>query len=380
MHASRMRVLQVIPAMSASAGAEMSLHAVAPYLLDSGLEIHLAVLTEHQDLAPSLVGMGVAVHDLSGLSGVRMWRRLQSVVRDLEPDLIHASLLQAALPSQVLGRLSGVPVLVTWASTPTDPASSGIPSWKIQVVRVVERAVGALTRTRYHAVTEGVAGAKCRELGVDPERVRVAERGRDPALYVRPPATEAAAVREGLGVEEGDFVFLAVGRQEPAKGYPELLRAFDRVCAVRPEARLLVAGRPGTQSSALEELRGQLQNPERVAFLGHRDDVPMLMACADAVVCSSHREGAAGALIEAMAMSVPIVSVELVGTQGMLVPEVDAVVVGRGELAEGLERAIRDPAAGQRRATSARSTFERRFTTVRSAQQLEAVYRWAVDG
>ena len=372
-----MRVLQVIPAMSASAGAETSLSAVAPYLLEAGFDLHLAVLTPHQDLVLDLQRQGVVFHDLAGEHPVAQLRALSSVVRRVRPDLIHASLVQAALPSQVVGLRLGVPVVVTWANTPPDRGAGDVARWKLEVMWVVEAMAAAICRNRFHAVTPGVAATKCAEMHVAPSRVRVAERGRDPDRYQRLGPDERRAARGEAGVDNDEFLFLAVGRQEPQKGYAELLRAFDSIADRNHRARLLIAGRPGSATEELETIRWRLPASNRIEFLGHRDDVPRLLAAADAVVCSSHREGAAGALIEAMAVQTPIVSVELDGMAGVLADGENALVVPRHQLPDAMERMITDEHGAARRAVRARRLFEERFTTPRAAEQLSAVYRWA---
>ncbi len=375
-----MKVLQVIPAMSASAGAETSLHAVAPFLLESGIDLHLAVLTPHQDLVDDLQRLGVVVHDLSSLGPVRRISGLASLVRQVRPDLVHASLLEAALPSQLVGLVMRVPVLVTWASTPTDRRElKHIPRWKLEVVHCAEWVAAAVSRNRFHAVTEGVAATKSERLHVSRRRVRVAERGRDPASYVALDTRARRALRNELGIDDEDHVFLSVGRHEPAKAYPDLLEAFDIVAQRHPRARLLVAGRRGSSSEQMDELRRRLRAGERVSFLGHHDDIPQLMAAADSVVCASYREGAAGALIEAMAVQTPIVSVELDGMSGVVEDGENAIVVPRDQLADAMGYMITDERSAVVRAQRARRLFEDRFTIHRSAEQLATVYRWAVD-
>ena len=373
-----MRVLQVIPQMESSAGAETSLRAVDPLLVQAGFEIHLAVLTEHQNLVSDLVSTGVEFHDLSGSSGAGQLRSLAQLIRRLRPDLVHASLLQAALPNQLICPLLRVPVLVTWANTSTAPEGEVSP-WKHAVVRAADTAAAALSRSRFHAVTQGVADSKRAELHVGAKRVKVAERGRDPDRYRPCDDKQRLKMRAALGISDpDDFVLLAVGRQEPQKDYPLLISAFDSAATTRPSLRLLIAGRKGSGTRDIESALRRARHGDRVELLGQRDDVPELLGAADAVVCSSRREGAAGSLIEAMATGIPILSVELDGLVGVLDNEVNSLVVAREELASGIIRMADDEELRRRLADAAQSTFLQRFTVERSAEALAEVYRWAV--
>lgn len=371
-----MRVLQIIPAMDSSAGAETSLAAVDPLLVALGFEVHLAVLNEHQSLVPSLRSRGVHVHDLSGGSSAQRLIALASLIRRIKPALLHASLFQAAIPTQVLSPLLGVPVVVTWASTPTGRVA-GVATWKTQTVLVVESAAARLSRSRFHAVTDGVARTKCRELHVKRDRVRVAERGRDARRFKPADQMARAAKRAELGVDGDEFVLLAVGRQEPQKAYPLLVGAFDSAQSVGTRGRLLIAGRTGHASTDLEEAIAKARFPHRVNVLGQREDVSELLIAADAIACSSVREGAAGSLIEAMAAGIPVVAVQLDGLEGVLEDEHNALVVPRSDLSKGIRRLAGDPALRQRLGEEGRKTFLARFTLERSAEALAEVYRWA---
>lgn len=372
-------MLIVIPAMSAEAGAEQSLFAVTPHLLDSGVEVQYAILSEHQGLVPALRDLGVPVHDVSGKRIPQQVLALRSIVRNQRPDLVHATLFQASMRSQLSLLGSKVPVLVTWANTPLDPRVEGLSVWKIRAVKTADRLLGRLTRTRYHAVTQGVAKTKATEMHVPMDSVRVAERGRDAAQFRPVDPVERARIRASLGVDDDAVLVLALGRQEPQKGYPELLRAFDRAAARDPHVRLVIAGREGSASAEIRAVLPMLAFADRVAMLGHRDDVSQLLAAADLVVCASHREGAAGALIEAMASGVPVLSVELDGMRGILVHEQNALVVPRTDLEEGIVRMAGDADLRRRLASAARVDFLERFTIERSATALAGVYQWAAE-
>lgn len=368
----------MIPTMEASGGAEKSLHAVDPYLVELGFDIHLAVLTDRQDLIPELAELGVVVHDLSRSAAIALPVRLACLSRRIRADVVHASLFQAALPCQVAAPFMRAPLLVTWANTPTMPGEVATAAWKLRTVSAAEIGAAAVSRCRFHAVTEGVARTKSGELHVAPRRVRVAERGRDPGEFRPLDDDTRRRVRAELGVTGVDeVVLLAVGRQEPQKDYVLMLRAFDDAVSAGLPAKLFIAGREGAASADIQRVRASLRHSDLVVLLGQRDDVPGLLAAADAVVNSSRREGAAGALIEAMASGTPIVSVDLDGLVGVLENERNALVAPREGLALAIRRLATDPELRTRLASAARRTFLERFTVERSAQALAGVYRWA---
>lgn len=353
--------------------------AVLPHILAMGIDIHLAVLTKSQSLIPIVEDAGVSVYDLSGRGFVQQVIALRSLITDLRPALIHSTLFQASVPSQVAALATPVPSLVTWANTPTDPRTELAPTWKLRVVHAVEVGFAHLPGVHFHAVTEGVARTKGRSLRVHRSKVRVAERGRDRSAFHPPILADRLAARAALGLADSDRVLLAVGRQEPQKGYVDLVHAFEEAANVDPSLHLVIAGRPGSATSEVVGAVKAMRHGDRVHLLGHRSDIGELMGMVDAVVCASYREGAAGALIEAMACGTPILSVELDGMIGVLEDGVNAAVVPRDHLAAGILDVLGDPGGARRRAEVASAMFEQRFTIQRSAEALFNVYRWAGD-
>jgi glycosyltransferase involved in cell wall biosynthesis len=178
-----------------------------------------------------------------------------------------------------------------------------------------------------------------------------------------------------LGVGDGPLL-LAAGRQEYQKGFDVLLAAFPEITDALPGATLLVAGRPGRATPALDRQRAALG--DRVRFLGHRPDLADLLAAADAFVLPSRWEGAAGVVLEAMALEAPIVATDLVGvrevvgTAAALVPPDDAHA-----LAVAIASTVLDESA-HARATVARQRFLDHFTVERSAAGMAAFYARAL--
>ena len=375
-----------MPGMTPDAGAERSLLALAPGLLNAGIELHLALLTDRQTLVPELEDLGVVIHDLSSA------RRLPSRVRALKrtvtavsPGLLHATLFEASqvaqLASVAAARPQRVPLLITWASTVYTPDAAHDVRWgrfKYGALRCWEIMLARASDARYHAVTRGVADYNGPRLRVATARIRVGERGRDGAALLAA-VGDPDQVRRQLGVGPGGRLILTVGRQDHGKAHDALVRVFDQYAAAHPNDRLAIAGRTGTGSAALNETLSGLKHPDSVVVLGHRDDVPTLLAASDAVVCSSLREGAAGVLVEAMAVGTPVVSVPLDGLRGVLVDGQNARVAQLARFPETLEEVFGDADATRRMTAAAQQEADDRFSIERSAGRLADIYRWAAD-
>jgi len=97
-------------------------------------------------------------------------------------------------------------------------------------------------------------------------------------------------------LSEDLFNLLAVGRLDPVKGFDVLIQAMHHL----PAHVLLWLVGEGPEKQRLQKLVVDTGLQKRVKFLGHRDDVPELMAKAHAVVVSSNSEGFGLVLVESL--------------------------------------------------------------------------------
>jgi glycosyltransferase involved in cell wall biosynthesis len=187
-----------------------------------------------------------------------------------------------------------------------------------------------------------------------------------------------SAVREGLGVRADDVLMLAVGNLYPVKGHPVLLDALQRVATRAPGPwRLVVAGR-GRNKAALEERARELGLAEHVQFLGHRDDVPDLLAAADVFVMPSLREGLPLAILEAMFAGKAIVASGVGGIPEAITPGEHGLLVPPGDpvpLAEALLTVLSDASLRHRLGDAARRRADVEFRVGHMADRYERVYR-----
>ena len=153
-----------------------------------------------------------------------------------------------------------------------------------------------------------------------------------------PTAAEArAAVRAELATPDSDVVIVTACRFEEWKGHSLLLKGLGRLRDAKPGWTSWVAGgvqRPHEQVY-LDGLRAAARSEgieDRVKFLGHRGDVPRLLAAAD-VHCQPNvsPEPFGIAFIEALYSGLPVVSTRMGGATeivtdacGVLVPPADA--------------------------------------------------------
>ena len=184
-------------------------------------------------------------------------------------------------------------------------------------------------------------------------------------------------VRAALGIVDDEIVAITVANYRADKDYPTLLNAAAAVIAHEggSPARFLTVGQ-GPLEADVRALHGRLGLGDRVQLLGYRDDVPDLLAAADLFVLSSTVEGYPVALMEALAIGLPVVATAVGGVKVAVRDGRDGILVPPGDparLAEAITEVVRDP---ERRARLARSAAARGedYSITRSAARLTDLY------
>ena len=170
-----------------------------------------------------------------------------------------------------------------------------------------------------------------------------------------------------------------MGRLAWQKGIGDLLDAVPMVRARCPSARFFIAG-GGRDAPAVATAVAALDGS--VTLLGHRDDVPELLAALDIVVLSSRREAMAQTTLEGMAVGRPVISTTTIGADEAIEDGVSGLLVPVGDpgaLAEAIVALAADPVRRAALGAAARRRIGEHFTVERTLDRSEAVFRAIVD-
>jgi len=117
---------------------------------------------------------------------------------------------------------------------------------------------------------------------------------------------------------------VSVGRLVPIKGMERLIRAWVRVCEMKPDARLTVVG-DGEEREMLERMCDESGIANNVHFAGWSDPVPCL-AASRCFALLSHNEGMGRVVVEAMAAGLPCVVSDVCGLKELVTSDCGAVM------------------------------------------------------
>jgi glycosyltransferase involved in cell wall biosynthesis len=171
------------------------------------------------------------------------------------------------------------------------------------------------------------------------------------------------------------FTAGTVARFERSKGHQDLLRAFVRVRAVVPDARLMLVG-DGPTRTQTESWAAALGAREATEFLGVRQDVEDLLPQLDAFVLPSTNEGFSTSILEAMSCGVPVVTYDIPSTREAITHGRTGFLCPTGDeqaLADRLVELARNPELGAAIGRAARAEVEARFNRTRQAGEFMRV-------
>jgi len=124
-------------------------------------------------------------------------------------------------------------------------------------------------------------------------------------------------LREEYAMAPDAAIVGVVGRLELEKGHPTLLEAWPLVLERVPSAYLLIVGE-GSRLDALHQIAREQGVERHVIFTGRRDDIPAVTAAFDVAVLPSYREAQGLTILEAMALSRPVVASDVGGIPEMI--------------------------------------------------------------
>lgn len=209
-------------------------------------------------------------------------------------------------------------------------------------------------------------------LHLSPDEMTVVHNG-----IVPPPPGNPMNLRRELALADGEILVVSVGNLYAVKGHIVLLQALLDLKARTdlPPWRMALAGR-GRETERLKQFAAD-HGLDRVHFLGHRADVPDILAAADVWVMPSLSEGLPLALLEAMFAGKAIVASEVggipevieSGSDGRLVPPSDPRA-----LADALARLISTPALRASLGQAAREKATSQFSIAHMADDYERLY------
>jgi glycosyltransferase involved in cell wall biosynthesis len=183
-------------------------------------------------------------------------------------------------------------------------------------------------------------------------------------------------LRRAWGFAPEDFVIGTVGRFDPIKNLPMLVKSIAAAASDTPQLRGLLVG-DGPVFADIATLIDCLGLTNRIRLAGFRNDAKQVMQCMDLFVLSSLSEGTSMALLEAMAVGVPVAVTAVGGNPEVVLKDCTGWVVPSESieaLTAVLLEAVGNPQKRQTFACAGRQRFEEYFTFERMVMSYREIY------
>ena len=262
-----------------------------------------------------------------------LWR-LVGVLRRERFDIIHLHSSKAGFLGRLAAQIARASAAVVYSphglSFLGDQSSA-----KRQLYLALERIAGRMC-DRIVAVSDSEHQIIAQAGLISPDRIVQIENGISPITL--PLGFDRAAMRSALGQIADAPLIGTVARLSSQKNPRLFLEAAARVLRNEPRARFVWCG-GGELLAASRAYARELGIEAACCFLGHRSDAHQVLAALDYFWLTSDYEGLPLAPLEAMALRVPIIATDVVGTRdllasgaGLLVPHGDAAALAAATL------------------------------------------------
>jgi glycosyltransferase involved in cell wall biosynthesis len=326
-------------------------------------------IAEHSEVALQLQAQGAPVHLFDAGNEFGMMRAVAQTARYLKEakaDIVHAHLPLAGVVGRLAARRAGIPIVYT-EHNPTDsyhPATQAASwaTWGLQ-----DRAI---------AISADVA-ASMRRHGGTRARIVTVPNGIDTDRFT-PSGANREDVRARIGLPADVPVVGVVAQFRAQKQLDLWLAAARAIRDARPDARFLIVGN-GPLWDEIRTTSTELGLDDAVLFAGAQADVRPYTEAMDVFMMTSKYEGAPLAPIEAMAMRVPVVSLEVEGIRNLVTSGTDGLLVPLGpdavsRMAAEVVRLLDDPERKGRLSAAGRMVAVERYGLARMQRTLEALY------
>ncbi|MDI6890026.1 MAG: glycosyltransferase [Thermodesulfovibrionales bacterium] len=329
-------------------------------------------IREKGEIGEEIEKMGfevIAMMRKSKMWDIKIVTDILRIIRDRKIHLVHTHLYHANMYGRIASLIARKPVIATEHNI--------YPYYKMKR-RVINWLLAKKT-DRIIAVSEMVKKEVMARDWIKPSKVEVIYSGIDMTRFSS--SLTRAEARQRLGIPMDCFLIGNVSRLIEQKGQIFLINAMSIVNDAIPGVKLVVVGAGPLEPYLKNEVSTRGLN-QYVKFIGSRRDIPDVLKAMDVFVLPSLWEGLGIVLLEAMALSLPVIAtpvggvVEIVhhGINGLIVPPRNEIA-----LAESIIELYKDDKKRKIFGERGLEMVREKFTSSNMVRHLESVYQSVTD-
>jgi glycosyltransferase involved in cell wall biosynthesis len=301
------------------------------------------------------------VHPLQPAKDFQAFREIVTLIRTIQPHLVHAHTSKAGILGRLAARFCGVPSVFT---AHTWCFAEGT-SWKWKLLGMPCERIAALTGGTIINVSDANRRLALKHRVAKPSRLVTIHNG-----IPDEPAHSCA--------RPGDPAVIMVARFAPQKNQAMLLEAAAQLAM---PFTLQFAG-SGPTLPDVQRRANQLGIESRIQFLGDRSDVRRLLSRASIFALTTNWEGFPLSILEAMRAGLPIIACDVGGVREAVIDGANGFLIQPGDtkaLVTALATLLTDECLRHRMGAESRWIFEERFTAQHMFRMTYDVYRRSVS-
>ena len=299
----------------------------------------------------------------------KLWRlwALASLLRRIQPHIVHSWDLRLNFAATFAGRIAGVPIRI--GSVRCNLYRRGRSEWERRLGTVgLDSIIANSSKGRQDLI----------RLGSEPNRIEVAFNAVE-TQKARMTAAERALVRQKWGVDE-NIVIATIGNLSYSKNYPLLIEVTHSLVKAGWPVKTIVFG-DGPLRESLQKLRDEKGLTERFLLMGQDVRAAHLVGAADIFCFTSNSEGMPNVLLEASLAGLPIVSTNVGGARDIIVEEETGYIVSIGDKAALIERLaflMRNPSTRKHMGRAAQQRMQTDFSLNKMTSVFQGIYERAL--
>lgn len=268
--------------------------------------------------------------------------RLSRLLRSFQADVLHTHLLDSNFYGALAARLYPVRHIGTEHGDVHHIVAKKFIKIKLKVAGGGKSVITSVSE---------FTAERLRSLGVPPNKIHIVANPMPPPN--QRPERELVRAQFRFG---SSWLWSHVGNLRPVKDQSTLIRGFAESLASYPEQDLILIG-DGGQRKMLEKLAKDLGCSNKVHFLGHREDVDLLLSAADGFILSSLSESMPMALLEAISAGLSCLSTSVGGIPELLPTESLYPCEDHRQLASLMNGVLSDKPAAREKAFALRENL-----------------------
>lgn len=366
---NRQKVIHIVEDLKIG-GAEKVIESIAIGLNKYTYNVEVWCIVKGGNVADNLIGKGITVKilNLTNYYNPLNILKLSILLRKSKPQIIHLHGYFASTFARLAAILIPKTIIITHVHT----------TYNNLIYRnlLIERLLSVIT-DKIICISEAVRKFVEIDEKISAEKTVLIYNGvEDPQKFSEHISNRKNLIELDIGNDQK--VILIVASLQPHKGHIILIDAIFNIFKIDTNVRLLIVG-GGPLRGILEKYVQKKKHSDKIFFTGEQEDVFSFIKASDIFILPSiGREGLGLAIIEAMAMGLPVIGSEIGGIPELIEDGINGKLFPPGDsvaLSNAIIELLSDKKKMMRMGTAARKKYETHFHQSEMIKSVDNLYR-----